>query len=205
VVQVRQATEGDIEAIVALQADCFPPPFPAELLFTRAQVGRQMERFAAGQFVAVLGPRVVASASSLVIDEATWQRHGTWVETTGGFYFDNHDPSGTTLYGADISVHPDFRGQGVGRALYEARFDLVRRLKLRRFGTACRLPDWRSWSLDNHGASQEQYVEDVAAGLATDRTLTPLLRYGLTVVGVAHGHMEDDESGNAAAILEWTA
>jgi GNAT superfamily N-acetyltransferase len=204
VVQVRQATREDIEAIVGLQAACFPPPFPAELLFKPEYIQRHLDRFAPGQFVATEDARVVASSSSLVIDEPTWQAHGTWVETTGGFYFDNHDPAGTTLYGADISVHPDYRGQGVGRALYVARFDLVRRLNLRRFGTACRLPDWRAWSIDNLGASQEQYVEDVAAGLATDRTLTPLLRYGLSVVGVAHGHMEDDESGNAAAILEWT-
>src|SRR6185503_5824696 len=101
--------------MAALQAACFPPPFPDELLFQPVHFQRQIERFAAGQFVALEDGRVVASASSLVIDEATWCAHGSWVETTGGFFFGNHDPRGATLYGADISVHPDYRGQGVGR------------------------------------------------------------------------------------------
>lgn len=200
---VRQAQIGDIPGIVALQSDCFPPPFPVELLWTPAQLGRHIEVFPEGQFVALVEGRVVGSASSLVIPEDTWQSHGTWEETTGGFFFAGHDPSGSTLYGADISVHPDYRGQGIARALYAARFDLVRRLRLVRFGTTCRIPDYLAWSRDNVGASQEQYCEDVAAGLATDRTLTPLLRMGLSLVGVVHGHMEDEESGDAAAILEW--
>jgi hypothetical protein len=37
----------------------------------------------------------------------------------------------------------------------------------------------------------------------TDRTLTPLLSYGLTFLGVIENYMEDVESGDAAALLEW--
>lgn len=201
--EVRQAQVGDVSGIVSLQAACFPPPFPTELLWKPGQINRHFEVFPEGQFVAVSKGQIVGSASSLVISEGTWQAHGTWEETTGGFEFDNHEPGGTTLYGADISVHPDFRGQGIARALYQARFDLVRRLQLRRFGTACRIPDYRAWAMESR-ADPEQYCEDVATGLETDRTLTPLLRMGLTYIGVVYGHMEDEESGDAAAILEWT-
>jgi len=100
------------------------------------------------------------------------------------------------LYGVDISVHPDYRGRGVGRALYAARFDLVRTLGLTRFGTACRIPD-------RCGQPATAYTTAVAMGVLQDRTLTPLLRYGLSLVGVIEGYMEDEESGNAAALLEW--
>ncbi|MEZ4635424.1 MAG: GNAT family N-acetyltransferase [Caldilineaceae bacterium] len=36
-------------------------------------------------------------------------------------YYTNHDPHGDYYYGADISVHPDFRGLGIGRLLYDAQ------------------------------------------------------------------------------------
>jgi GNAT superfamily N-acetyltransferase len=121
-----------------------------------------------------------------------------WEDATGGWELAGHDPLGDTLYGADISVHPDWRGKGVGRALYEARFDLVRRTSLARFGTACRLPGLRA-----SGMSAGRYCADVAGGLLVDRTLTPLLRYGLEYLGVIEGYMEDPESLDAAAVLEW--
>jgi GNAT superfamily N-acetyltransferase len=108
--------------------------------------------------------------------------------------------NGSTLYGLDITVHPDYRRQGIGRAFYDQRFDVVRRgAKLVRFGTGCRLPDFRSSGL----ACPADYAERVAGGMLTDRTLTPLLRYGLTYVGVIDNYMVDEESGDAAALLEW--
>jgi hypothetical protein len=88
--------------------------------------------------------------------------------------------------------------------LYEARFSLVRRSGLARYGTACRLPDFQTYSSANPRASIEDYVREVIAGETHDRTLTPLIRYGLSFVCVIHNYMEDIESGNAAALLTWT-
>jgi GNAT superfamily N-acetyltransferase len=105
------------------------------------------------------------------------------------------------LYGLDISVHPRHRGKGLARALYEARFHLVRSLGLARYATACRIPDYH---LHSSVLSPESYAELVEKGALIDRTLTPLLRLGLRLVGVCREHMEDWESRNAAALLEWT-
>lgn len=204
---VRQVQNGDIEGIVALQSACFPTPFPQELLWRPGHLARHLEVFPLGQFVFVLDGQVVGSASSLVVSEEVWCAHLSWEETTGGFFFAGHDPTGTTLYGADISVHPGFRGRGIARDLYKARFDLVRRLGLKRYGTTCRIPDYRAWATDGlrgRSPSQEAYCDAVVAGSEVDRVLTPLLRMGLHYVGVVYGNMEDEESGNAAAILEWT-
>lgn len=198
---VRQLEPRDIPGVVALQRLCFPGPFPAELLWTAEHLMRHLEVYQEGQMVAVEGEQMVASASAVAISEERWQAHGTWDETVGGFYFDHADPQGSTLYGADISVHPDFRSQGIGRALYEARFELVRKRGMARFGTACRMPDF---AFHETGRTVKEYAHAVASGELQDRTLTPLLRYGLALIDVLEGYMPDEESGHAAALLEWT-
>lgn len=203
----------DIRSAVGLQRLCFPPPFPRELLWNAEHLERHLAVLPEGQFVVVaandpmLGnPKkqtVLGSASSLILGEATWQSHGSWEKTCGGFFFENHDPAGTTLFGADISVHPGYRGRGIGRMLYQARFDLVRKLGLVRFGTACRIPGYLAWSQGRTDATPQAYCADVAKGALQDRTLTPLLSYGLHLIAVAEHNMKDEESGDAAAILEW--
>lgn len=200
---IRLMQISDIDGVVALQSACFPPPFPAELLWRPEHIAAHLSRFPEGQWVAEVGGAIVGSASACLISEPIWNAHCDWETTVGGWDFSGHDPAGTTLFGADISVHPEFRGQGIGRALYGARFAVVRDLGVVRFGTACRMPDYREWTERNLGSRIEDYAQAVVNGEQIDRTLTPLLRYGLTFVGIAHGHMEDSDSGSAAAILEW--
>lgn len=196
-------TEGDVDGAVALQRACFPPPFPADLLWQRGHLHVHLQVFPEGQLVAEEDGQVVGSATSLVVGEENWRGHRPWEETVGGHFLARHDPSGTTLYGVDISVHPDWRGKGIGRKLYEERFATVERLGLERYGTACRIPDFQLAHSFGGELTPEAYCELVVAGEAIDRTLTPLLRYGLRYLGVIHGYMEDAESGNAAALLEW--
>lgn len=190
--------------VVGLQRVCFPPPFPEELLWSEAHLRRHLETFPEGQFVALERDLVVGSATSLIISEANWRSHADWETTTGGHFLLHHDPAGSTLFGVDVSVHPEHRGRGIARALYRARFDLVKTLGLARYGTACRIPDWQAWSASHPGQPQRSYLDAVRAGETSDRTLTPLLRLGVRCAGLIENHMEDAESGNSAAILEWT-
>jgi GNAT superfamily N-acetyltransferase len=190
---------GDVEGAAALQQACFPPPFPPELLWTPEHLSTHLRLFPEGQHVAATEGRVIASASTLRISSASWKSHGSWDEITGGLFLSNHDPQGSLLYCADISVHPDWRRHGVGRALYQARFALVRKLGLEACTASCRLPGFReSGMLD-----VEAYAKAVVSGSMKDRTLTPLLRLGMTLVGVARDTMDDPESGNCAGLLEW--
>jgi hypothetical protein len=84
--------------------------------------------------------------------------------------------------------------------MYEARFEFVRQHALSRYGTAVRMPDYL---VQAQGQSPQAYAEAVVAGTLSDRTLTPLLRMGTQFIGVIENHMDDKESGHAAAILEW--
>lgn len=193
-----------IKGVVALQRDCFPAPFPEEYLWLPAHLERHLQVFPEGQFVALLGGNVVGSASATRISESKWLEHRNWEETVVGFVLETFEPTGNTLYGLDISVHPEHRGRSIGRSLYEARYDLVRRLGLTRYGTACRLPGFLAHRSGHVNASVQEYAEQVVAGEIQDRTLTPLLRYGLRFLCVLDDYMEDHESANSAALLEWT-
>lgn len=190
---------GHSAGVVGLQKACFPPPFPAELLWKREHILAHLEAFPEGQFVAIEDGTVVGSASALLVGEDAWAAHLPWEKVTGGHFFANHDPQGTTLYGADVSVHPDHRRRGVARGLYHARFELVRRFGLTRYGTACRIPGYSA----SGARSPEEYCQDVAAGAKTDPTLTPLVRMGCRFVAIAHDYMSDPESAHCAAVLEW--
>ncbi|MEA2552111.1 MAG: hypothetical protein QOJ65_287 [Fimbriimonadaceae bacterium] len=199
----RQLRPEDIPNAVALQRACFPAPFPEDLLWNADHLAKHLEVFPEGQFIAEEDGRIVGSASSCIISEENWDAHRPWAETVGGPFVENHDPAGTTLYGIDIGVHPAARRKGVGRALYQARFNLVREKRLIRYGTACRLPGYIQWGQMQENPAVERYASEVVSGKAADRTLTPLLRYGLRFLSVIHDYMEDKESANAAALLEW--
>lgn len=198
-VVIAPLTSDLIADAIALQESCFPPPFDPELLWKPEHLSAHLEAFPEGQFAALVGGVLAGTASSLIISEDVWVAHLDWEQTVGGHFLKNHTALGSTLYGADISVHPDFRGQGVARALYRARFALVERLGLIRYGTAVRMPDYQA----SGTTSVLEYAKLVESGNLTDRTLTPMIRMGLTLVGVIENYMDDPESGDSAALLEW--
>jgi len=195
---------GDLEAAVALQKLAFPPPFPQEYHWDASDLAHHIELFPGGQFVAIQEGAVIGTCSNTIVPEERWQARQNWYLTVGGPELGNFDRNGSTLYGIDITVHPEHRKQGVGRAFYETRFSLVRSWNLQRYGTGCRMPDYRDFALSHPGTEIERYAEEVVAGRANDRTLTPLLRYGLRFLCVIHEYMKDLESNNAGALLEWT-
>lgn len=200
--KIQQLEERYIKGVVSLQPLCFPPPFPAELLWNEEHLRHHLRIFPEGQIIALIEDRIVASGTNLIISEEIWQAHGNFDKTVGSFFLDNHDPKGSTLYGVDISVHPDFRGLGIGKKIYQYRFEQVKKLGLTRYGTSVRMPDYSTWNNTNTGSVSE-YAQLVAKGKLKDRTLTPMIKFGLTLEGVAEGHMDDPESGNAAAVLGW--
>ncbi|HRJ11771.1 MAG TPA: GNAT family N-acetyltransferase [Alphaproteobacteria bacterium] len=188
-----------ISGAVALQRACFPEPFPEELLWQRVHLANHLRLFPRGQFVALDGDKVIASCTNMLVSDADWDAHLPWEEQTGGLMLTQHNPDGKTLYGIDISVHPDYRGRGIARRLYQKRYDLVRAQKLTRYGTVCRMPDYAASGMH----SPAEFADAVVAGVVTDRTLTPLLKMGLAYQGIIADYMDDAESGDAGAILNW--
>ncbi len=197
-VKVRRATINDIPAIYEVQAAAYGT---ATGLCDTRQLTLQLEAFPEGQNVALLDDRVVGYTTSLIVqidDSSPWYSYS---EITGGGTFSTHDPSGDTLYGADIAVHPDFRRRGIANKLYEARRKLVRRFNLRRMVAGGRIPGYRKHA---GKLTPEEYVEKVIAGELTDPSLNAHLRAGYQVRGVHMGYLADAHSLDFATFLEYT-
>lgn len=201
--EVRMMRREDVTGVVALQPLAFPPPFDPDLWWDREHIEHHLEIFPQSQFVVICDGQVIGACSNTMISEERWQAHEGWSKTVGGPFLETFDPFGSTLYGLDISVHPDYRRQGVGKALYQARFDFARDRRLVRYGTACRMPGYRSFCAVHESVDVHAYAQRVVDGATVDMTLTPLLRMGMTFLGVIESYMDDAESGDAAALLEF--
>ncbi len=197
--KLRRAERDDIDAIYACQAAAYPSLLPSGLC-APWHLELQLRAFPEGQLVATVGDRVVGYATALIVsldENSPWFSYN---EITGTSTFNTHTPSGDTLYGADVAVHPDFRGIGVARLLYEGRKRLVRRLNLRRMVAGGRIPGYRG---HEGRLTAEEYVEEVKAGRLHDQALSVHLRIGYEVRAVHHGYLRDDQSLDYATFLEW--
>lgn len=199
-IKVRPYTLADWDALYRIQRESFPPPYPEEQLWSREQIESHVRLFPEGALCAEADGEVVASATTLIIQFDPAHPQHTWSEVTGDGFITPHNPQGDTLYGVDVAVRPDFRGKGVARALYQARYDLVRRLGLTRFMAAGRMPGYHK-----HAAqlTPDEYAAEVVAGRLIDPVITPQLKAGLKPVCVVHNYLPDEESGNNALLLEW--
>lgn len=199
-VVVRTMRAQDIPAIRGLSAAVYP----ASASWSERQLESHLQVFPEGQAVAVMpdGGDLVGMAASLIVLWDEYALGDSWRDFTDHGMFTNHDPAhGRTLYGAEVMVHPDWQGKGVGKALYEWRRALARRFGLLRIRAGGRLRDYH-----RHAArlTHEEYVAAVVRGDLHDRTLSFQLNQGFQVIGVVAGYLSHDpESLGHAAVIEW--
>lgn len=182
-----------------LQRDCYPTLGEVELMRV-PHFESQHAVFAEGQFVALDGDRVIGMGSGFFIDFDFEHPNHSFSEICDGFYFTRHDPDGAYYYGADLSVHPDYRGRGIARLLYDARTGLVRRCNRRGIVAGGLIPGYAA----HRGAmSVHEYVEHVVRGELRDPTLSMQLHMGFRVRGMIPNYIEDSASDNWATLIEW--
>ncbi|MCM3760004.1 GNAT family N-acetyltransferase [Alkalihalobacillus oceani] len=196
---IRRYTMEDYPQLLDLQKEAFPPPFPPELWWSPEQIQAHVDTFPAGALLAEIDGTVVGSATSLL---TTYNgKPHTWAEIAdNGYIRASHEPDGDSLYGIDVCVRPSFRGQGVAKALYEARKQLVRELGLARFLAGCRIPDYHKYA---DTLSPDEYVKAVERQEIKDLVLSFMLKQGLTPLQVLPNYVDDDESLHNAVLVEW--
>jgi GNAT superfamily N-acetyltransferase len=197
-------------ALEQLQRDCFPT-LGADELMTAEHFLSHVEVFPEGDFVALAAQapdgaelareRVVGLGSGFFTDFDFDDPGHTFQEIIAGGYYTNHDPSGDWYYGGDISVHPDYRGHGIGSMLYDARKDLVRRYGKRGIVAGGVLP---GYAANKDAMSVSEYVDRVRRGELFDPTLSFQLKHGFEVRGLLEGYLEDSASDDWATLIVWT-
>lgn len=198
-VSIRTYTMNDYEALLTVQREAFPPPFPEELWWKREQIAAHAATYPDGAMVAICDGEIAGSSTSLLVT-FTGEPH-TWEEVSdNGYIRGSHDPEGDSLYGIDLCVRPSYRSRGIAAALYEARKSLVVRTGLKRFLAGCRIPGYHQAADE---MSAEEYVRQVVLGERKDLVLSFMLRQGLKPVQVMDGYLEDEESLNKAVLVEW--
>ncbi|MEQ1566128.1 MAG: GNAT family N-acetyltransferase [Myxococcota bacterium] len=183
----------------ALELVCFPHATPSELI-GEDDVRAYAHTFPEGFFVVLDGDRVVGQGAGIFLDFDFDHPQHTIVGLTGEHQCGNHDPNGAWYYGTDMAVHPEYRGRGIGRWLYEARKDLVRRRHKAGILAGAHLPGYAAWK---DRISAEEYIRRVVAGELDDPTLTFQLHNGFEVLSALEGYLEDHETGSWAAFIRW--
>ncbi|CAG0980081.1 hypothetical protein ANRL2_02366 [Anaerolineae bacterium] len=190
-----------VPALAAMQRIVFPTLTEKELL-TEAKYLKHLELFPEGQFVALLhqqGRQIPVGASSTFRTHFDFSHiQHKFLEAVADGWLTNHDPQGEWLYGADLSVHPAYRGRRIGRRLYEARHQLVRRLNLRGEIAGALLPGYIRF---HRRLSVAQYVLRVWQGHIFDPTLSMQIRNGFTIKGILYDHIHDPPANNTATLI----
>ncbi|MDQ7026195.1 MAG: GNAT family N-acetyltransferase [Anaerolineae bacterium] len=173
----------------------------------REAIASMLQRFAEGQFVAVIN-EVNDSEEEIVVGVACTMRTNypptkpprAWWETIGTHHIHNHHPDGEWLYGVEMAVHPTYRKRGIGTMLYEARFDLVKRLNLRGWYAGGMLMGYHRYE---DQMSVREYGEKVIAGDMKDPTVTMQMNRGFEAWSVIEDYIEEELAGDAAVLIVW--
>jgi GNAT superfamily N-acetyltransferase len=196
IVNLEASMAEELEKIEHL---CFPMANRDDLL-SAEDIRAYAEVFAEGYFVALVDGRPVGQGAGIYLDFDFDDPQHTIAEITGKHQCGNHNPDGAWYYGTDISVHPDFRGRGIGGRLYEARKDLVRMDGKRGIIAGGSLPGYFHYKNE---MTADEYVEKVVAGDLSDPTLTFQLANGFVVRGMLENYLEDAADDGWAALIVW--
>ncbi|HEY3838759.1 MAG TPA: aminotransferase class III-fold pyridoxal phosphate-dependent enzyme [Bryobacteraceae bacterium] len=180
-----------------LQRICFPTLADEERFKARHYV-KHMQLFDAGQLVALDRGMVVGATTTLRLDFDFDHVDHTFAEIIQGGWLTSHLPYGEWLYGADVSVHPDYRGRGLATALYAARQEVVWRLGLKGQVTAGMMPGYREY---RQQMTVEEYYQRILSGEIRDPTLSMQIGAGFEPRRLLANYLNDPVCDNYSVLL----
>lgn len=197
---IRSMTSEDIPKIVELQKIAFPYMAAEGVYWKPHHLKSHLKIFPKGQFVAEYDGKIVGSCSSLIVKLKSEYEDHTWMSVCGDSFFKNHNPDGDSLYGADVSSHPDHRRLGIATKLYDARKTLVKELNLRRIIAGARLFNYCEHAKE---FTPLEYVAKVKKREVKEPVLSFQIRNGFKFIKILPNYMKDPRSLNNATFIEW--
>ena len=118
---IGNVTQKDISRIINLQKESFADMATYGMIWPKSFLESHIDILPQGQLCIEIDGKIIGSASSLIISLKTEYMDHDWYSITGGGLFTNHDYNGDSLYGTDLSVHPEFQRKHIGTMLYNTR------------------------------------------------------------------------------------
>lgn len=199
-VTIRNVNSKDIPKIIELQKKSFPYMYTEGMIWKKESLENHIRIFPEGQFIAEYDGKIIGSASSLIVNLVPEHKEHTWMEVCGTVGFGNHNPTGDTLYAADVSTHPDHRSMGVGTKIYEARKALAIKLNLRRIIGGGRLFNYCEYA---DKLSVEEYVKNVLEENIREPVLYFQIKNDFKFIKILPNYIKDSRSLNYATFIEW--
>ncbi|MFW9930455.1 MAG: GNAT family N-acetyltransferase [Candidatus Thorarchaeota archaeon] len=190
----------DIPQVVELQKASFPIMASEGIYWKPNQLKAHIKVFPEGQFVAEYHGKIVGSCSSLIVSLVPEYKEHSWKQICGNSFFSNHDPKGDSLYGADVSTHPDHRRLGIATKLYDARKQLAIKLNLKRIIAGGRILNYCEYAKK---MSPLEYVNKVRRKEIKEPVLSFQLRNGFKFIKILPNYLKDPRSLNYATFIEW--
>lgn len=197
---IRNYKPADFDGLIEVQRLSFPLPYPQELWWNKEQLTEHVNRFPEGALCAEVDGMIIGSMTGVTIDMNDYGHAHNWETISDSGYIRNQDINGDTLYVVDLCVIPEFRKSGIGKWLMQSMYETVVQLGLMRLLGGGRMPGYGALIQE---MTPEAYLEKVLTGEYKDPVITFLLRCGRMPIGVAHDYLDDEQSGNCAAIMEW--
>lgn len=173
------------------------PTLAKESLMRKEHYLNHIRIFPEGQFVAIDDEKVIGMTTSIRYHLDFNDKH-TFNDVFDSGFLNTHQPDGDWLYGMDIGTHPDYRGLGIAKFLYDARQETVRKLELK--------GQYTYGMLSGYGAMKETMTAEVyyallLDGKINDPTVSMQIKNGFKPFGLVPGYVDDPVCDGYTALL----
>ena len=152
-------------------------------------------------FCGFIDGKMVACSVCIRTTEEELSQRKTWLETTNFGYLNTHKPSGSVLFGVDLSATQESSQKLADKLVLATIFQVVIGEGLKALCLVARIPAF-------HKHTPYMSVEDYVygkrkSGKPLDPELYFYMKNGFEIVDIIPGYMEDHESLNYGVLIRW--